>query len=269
MGNACKFTERGEIMLRVEGEKREGDLFNLTFSLADTGIGISKEGMKNLFKSFQQVDSSMTRRYGGTGLGLSISKRLAELMGGRMWVESEPGVGSTFFFTLQLKAGLLQPSAPDKESFAAKPQIRINTSATQTEADSGSNGSLLALHSVKILLVEDNQINQTVISFMLGRLGCRADVVENGIQALEASSKTKYDLILMDIQMPEMDGIEATRKLRDSLGAECPFIVAITANAMEGDREKFLALGFSGYLSKPLTQDGLQTILQSFLKLRS
>ena len=180
-------------------------------------------------------------------------------------MESEPGVGSTFFFTVQLKAGLLQPSIPVKESLAVRPQISINTSATQTETDIGSSGSLLTLHPVKILLVEDNQINQTVISLMLARLGCHADVVVNGIQALEASSKTKYDLILMDVQMPEMDGIEATRKLRESLGAECPFIVAITANALEGDREKFLALGFSSYLSKPLTQDGLQTILQPFL----
>jgi signal transduction histidine kinase/CheY-like chemotaxis protein len=249
IGNACKFTQRGKIMLTVQEGGRKGDLITLTFSLADTGIGISKEGMENLFKSFQQVDSSMTRRYGGTGLGLSISKRLVELMGGKMWVESVHGVGSTFFFTVQLKEAL----------------VAATLSANQAVGERGFDCSPTALHPVKILLAEDNPINQTVISLMLARLGCRADVVENGIQVLESSSNTKYDLILMDVQMPEMDGIESTRKLRESLGKECPFIVAITANAMEGDREKFLAMGFNAYLSKPLTQDGLQKILQPFL----
>ena len=375
VGNAIKFTAQGEIVINVKCEHQDDDGCHLLFSVADTGIGIAPEAAGLLFQSFQQVDSSTTRRYGGTGLGLAISKRLATLMGGTMWVESKLGIGSTFFFS-----AVMRPSdAPDPENQQHDPALLNSCSVlivddnatnrrileaqltiwgmTPTIAASGrealqklsqqrfdcalldfqmpemdgvtlareiskqvgiplillsSSGErligeegalfeaqvpkpirqsallnallriarvrqplvqqpvekqfdtgLAAEKPLRILLAEDNAVNQKVALLMLSRLGYTADLAVNGLRVLDALGKSQYDLILMDIHMPEMDGIEAARIIRERYRDKKPTIIALTAEALEGDRERFLALGFDNYLSKPLKPKALQEMLKS------
>jgi signal transduction histidine kinase/DNA-binding response OmpR family regulator len=376
IGNAVKFTTAGEIVVNVVLEEQEKSGNRLLFSISDTGIGIAKEGLQKLFGAFTQVDISTTRKYGGTGLGLAISRRLAEMMGGKMWAESEPEKGSTFFFTALLPsapaeksvhvnqratgviktlsvlvvddnatnrkvlegqlrnwrmlativssptealaclaersydlalidyqmpgmdgvtlakkireqsamplillsssgetitgadAGLFQAQLlkPIKHSLLFAAILRL-TGATQTKAlvapgkhfDSG----LAAEKPLRILLAEDNPINQKVGRKMLGQLGYTIDLSKNGREEVEAVATATYDLVLMDIQMPEMDGIEAARLIRQQMDGRSPYLVALTAEALEGDRERFLASGFDAYLSKPLQAAPLQALLRS------
>jgi signal transduction histidine kinase/CheY-like chemotaxis protein len=379
IGNAIKFTAQGEISINVESKGQEDNAYNLLFAVTDTGIGISKEGIEKLFKSFQQVDTSTTRRYGGTGLGLVISKRLAEFMGGTIWVESDPGSGSSFFFSVILKSS--EEPAPDHQLpdcsvLVTHTALVVDDNATNrrileiqlkiwgmkpTLASSGADGlrkiadqnfdvalidfqmpemdgvtlareirkrtqtpllllsssgeiitgkdanlfqfqiskpirhsalfnallkivgtkpreplkisekkfeSVMATeHPLRILLAEDNSVNQQVGLLMLSRLGYIADLAVDGQWALNAVEKVRYDLILMDNQMPNMDGVEAARIIREKLGAKSPCIIALTAEALEGDKQRFLDLGFDGYLSKPLQthtlRDALMTVKSS------
>jgi CheY-like chemotaxis protein len=372
IGNAIKFTAQGEIAINVEckGEKEKG--YDLLFSVTDTGIGISKEDTEKLFKAFQQVDTSTTRRYGGTGLGLVISQRLAELMGGTIWVESEPGLGSSFFFSVSMEAA--QAAVPDHQSpdssvLLSHSVLIIDDSATNrrildiqlkmwgmiptctsgaadalrkieeedfdlilidfqmpemdgvtlaTEirrrrptplillsssgeliageeaelfqaqiskpikhssmfnallkvlrtkpeqlpeiAQKSSQASMAAKHPLRILLAEDNIVNQQVGLLMISQMGYSADLVPDGQLAVNAVDKVQYDLILMDIQMPNLNGIDAARKIRKKLGESCPLIFALTAEALEGDKQRFLGLGFDGYLSKPLQSHTLKMV---------
>jgi signal transduction histidine kinase/DNA-binding response OmpR family regulator/HPt (histidine-containing phosphotransfer) domain-containing protein len=378
LSNAVKFTERGEVVVELAADRvppdAEGQLHRLHFTVRDTGIGIPPDRMDRLFQSFSQVDASTTRRYGGTGLGLAISKRLSEMMGGTMWATSEPGVGSSFHFTIQAAAAPapahayldeMQPALQDKrvlivddnatnrrilsrqvemwhmlpqatasprqaldwlragetafdvaildmqmpdmdgltlageirrgeppnvklplimltslghretkagsEAFAAfltkpvKPSalfdvligvvtgqpIRVlpgqAAEEPQFDADMGRNWPL------RILLAEDNATIQKLTLKVLERLGYRADVAANGLEVLQALNRQAYDVVLMDIQMPEMDGLEATRRLRRELPpAQQPHVIAMTANAMQGDREMCLAAGMDDYISKPV-----------------
>ncbi len=373
IGNAIKFTPQGEIVVNVECESRDDRGCHLRFSVKDTGIGISREGIERLFQSFQQVDTSTTRRYGGTGLGLVISKRLAELMGGTIWVESEPEAGSTFFFTTVMQASelpdpedqqfdpallesrsvlivddnatnrgileaqlknwgmtpvsaatgeealqrinqqrfavaLLDFQMPEMDGVTLAREIRkqmdtplilLSSSGETLSAEDSAlfkfqipkpirhaalfnallrlanveplpsqktskklfDGGLAARHPLRILLAEDNAINQKVGLKMLSQLGYTADLAVNGLRVLEALNKTQYDLIFMDIQMPEMGGIETTGIIRERFDGHHPSIVALTADALEGDRERFLGLGFDDYLSKPLQPKALQDML--------
>jgi signal transduction histidine kinase/CheY-like chemotaxis protein len=375
LGNAFKFTPEGEIAVNVECKGREEKGCRLLLSVTDTGIGISKEGIEKLFQAFQQVDTSTTRRYGGTGLGLVISKRLAEFMGGTIWVESVPGSGSTFFFSvllkvsdapvrahqspepgvlgshtalivddnatnrrileIQLKIWGMKPSSasggteglrkmteqnfdvvlidfqmPEMDGVTLAREIRERTQTplillsssgemiTGRDADlfqiqiskpirhstlfnallniTGTvsrqpvritekkfDGTLAAKHPLRILLAEDNAVNQQVALLMLSLLGYSVDLAADGQGALHSVEEAEYDLILMDIQMPNMNGIDAARIIREKLGAKCPSIVALTAEALEGDKQRFLALGFDGYLSKPLQTQSLQNALKS------
>jgi len=371
IGNAVKFTSRGEIVLDI---RRQPDSSQLLFTLTDTGIGIPPEAMPHLFQSFRQVDSSTTRRFGGTGLGLAISRRLVELMGGAIWVESLPGEGSTFFFTLSLAAapsqgaigtpavsnrfgpckvlvvddnatnrrildiqleawgmtpvpfssarealealdkhdfdvGLIDLQMPEMDGIALARKIRERSSiplillSSLGKTEVGADGSLFAAqvpkpikqsalfdalqqvagshrtgsaataparninadfaahHPLRILLAEDNLVNQKVGLMMLASFGYHADLVGDGAAAVAAHARTRYDLILMDIQMPEMDGATAARAILDAGGPHTPHLVALTANALKGEREKFLQLGFHGYLSKPLQFQFLQEAL--------
>jgi PAS domain S-box-containing protein len=396
LSNAVKFTQEGEVVLSVEANHKDNEglvpvpdcdglpTYELHMAVRDTGVGISEEGRRRLFHSFSQVDASTTRRYGGTGLGLAISKRLAELMGGRMWVESESGIGSTFHFTILAQAAP-SPSRPYLETnqphLAGKRLLIVDDNATnrsiltlqaqswgmlpsayasgrealvQVQADvpfdvaildmqmpdmdglmlaeqiqghrdaqalplvlftslgrqevnpqgveiatflhkpikpSQLYNALLALFAeqeegqrrpsiregaatsfdaglgqrlpLHILLAEDNTVNQKVALRMLERMGYRADVVANGLEVLEALQRQRYDVILMDVQMPEMDGLEASRLIHENWPAEqCPCIVAMTANAMQGDREECLAAGMHDYLTKPIQVTALQEALE-------
>jgi len=374
LGNAAKFTEQGEAVLSVRAETSEAGRCQLSFSVRDTGIGIPAEAMGRLFRSFSQVDASTTRKFGGTGLGLVISMRLAEMMGGRMWVESEEGVGSTFSFTIVVDALVSKPRlflATGKGQLEDKRLLIVDDNATNRRiltgfangwgmsaraAASGAealaclaageefdaavldlqmpemDGGMLAaeirkhrtagelpfvllsslgrrefvsrpelfaafltkpvkpsllfealvdlfhvhdVHKVlrhalpepgnaarrseRVLLAEDNAVNQKVAVSMLAKLGYRADVAANGKEVLEALERQAYDIVLMDVHMPEMDGLEATRQIRgrQRAGTARPWIIALTANAMQGDRALCLAAGMDDYISKPITLDEL------------
>ncbi|TMC94653.1 MAG: response regulator [Chloroflexi bacterium] len=397
LSNAVKFTQEGEVVLSVEARRtgedggahtqewNGGSVYKVHFAVRDTGIGISEEGMNRLFQSFSQVDASTTRRYGGTGLGLAISKRLAELMGGTMWVGSEPGVGSTFHFTIlaqaalarshpyqdpnqphlagkrilivddnatnrsiftlqtqswgmlphacasgrealaQVQAGasfdvaVLDMQMPDMDGLTLAEQIHryldgqmlplvMLTSLGRREVDtrgiefaaflnkpikpSQLYNTLISLCAeqehiqpllrradtadlqfdamlgerlpLRILLAEDNTVNQKLALLLLQRMGYRADIAANGLEVLEALQRQSYDMILMDVQMPEMDGLEATRAIHESWPTEQqrPRIVAMTANAMQDDREECLTAGMDDYLTKPIQVKALQVALE-------
>ncbi|SDR70386.1 PAS domain S-box protein [Opitutus sp. GAS368] len=379
LGNALKFTAQGEVLLTVRPGAMEGETAELVFSVKDTGIGIPPEGIRRLFQSFSQVDASTTRRFGGTGLGLAISKRLAELMGGRMWVESEPGRGSTFSFTVRI--GVV-PSKPriytggTKAALQGRRLLIVDDNATNRrilgdlarkwdmtsvavehpaealsllrqrevfdvaildmqmpEMDGGTLAGeirklrppedlpLILLSSLgrredtahlftanlskpvkpsqlydvlaklfwrggdaapeksaptpaaksgdacfmdRILLAEDNVVNQKVALSMLQKLGFRADVAANGLEVIAAVERQPYDVIMMDVQMPEMDGLEASRRLGELRPdpAQRPWIIALTANAMQGDREMCLAAGMDDYISKPIKRGDLLAAIE-------
>ncbi|MGE5093807.1 MAG: response regulator [Betaproteobacteria bacterium] len=377
LSNAVKFTRRGEVVVNVEASRSGQADYELHFSVSDTGIGISAEERDKLFKPFSQVDASTTREYGGTGLGLVISKRLAEMLGGRIWVESTPGRGSTFHFTVLANKGeplqhsyldgqpalagkrmlivddnttnrrvlvkhalkwgmlpqavaspqealdlvrhghafdlaILDMSMPHMDGVQLARAIRqlrdakslplvLLSSMGQRQRSGAMEEALFAAHlhkpikvsqlfdtlmtliggeaakepasateprlaerlPLKILVAEDNVVNQKVVLRMLAHLGYIADVAATGHEVLDALERQDYDVVLMDIQMPDMDGIEATRRIIERHPAtRRPRIIAMTANALRGDRERFLAAGMDGYLSKPLDISGLAVALQ-------
>lgn len=371
LSNGVKFTEKGEVVVSVDLERalQDGRLM-VRFAVQDSGIGIPKDRLDRLFRLFSQVDASTARRYGGTGLGLAISRRLSEMMGGEICVESVAGEGATFTFTIQAaaaaqpevfvalagKQALLVSGNGTNQRFLAQrlqafqvvlttavsPQAWLNYSLTHVDlllldfnhlpidlpliiqkqqaqnpalpivmlmgwgqrlpdflADLGATAvslpiraqqlynSLTALwhltpvshaqpsdtaynqamaqeHPLRILIAEDNLINQKVVSRMLARLGYQAQVVENGLEVVQALAQRPYDLVLMDVQMPEMDGVAATQQIRQTLPPENqPFIVAMTANAMRGDREQYLAIGMNDYMSKPIRIEALVAVLKT------
>jgi signal transduction histidine kinase/ActR/RegA family two-component response regulator len=246
VGNAIKFTARGEVVIRaMRLKKGEGQSAWLRFEVQDTGVGIPPEKQAGIFDAFTQADSSVTRQYGGTGLGLAICKRLVELMGGQIGVYSQPGQGSCFWFEVPLP--VIQENAPEET----------------TAQPSGSALNSHELDGVRVLLVEDNPVNQKVAIRMLQKLGCVVELAENGQQALEKLERASYDIVLMDMQMPVMDGLTATRLLRqrEQQTGHHQVVIALTANAMQTDRELCLDAGMDDYLSKPLTLDALQVML--------
>ena len=382
LSNAVKFTQEGEIIVSVTAHQLTSNQYEIQFAVRDTGIGIPTDRIDRLFKSFSQVDSSTTRKYGGTGLGLAISKRLSEIMGGRMWVESQPGSGSTFYFTIVARSvPKASPIYLEQEhlSLAGKRLLIVDDNATNRQiltlqaqswgmlahaADSGEaalewlrageiydvaildmqmpaidgltlareirqmperqqlplvlltsidvpstdiqasgvvfaalltkpikqsqlynallcvfggqfcvakpsrptsslvDGKLAERLPLRILLAEDNVVNQKVALHLLQRMGYRADVAGNGLEVLEALQRLPYDVVLMDVQMPEMDGLEATRRIvQNWKPAERPRIIAMTANAMQGDREMCLEAGMDDYISKPIRVEQLVAAL--------
>ncbi|HBC41325.1 MAG TPA: hypothetical protein DCZ88_05325 [Pseudanabaena sp.] len=282
--NAIKFTSHGSVNISVtqspvsyyercdlRNHREESQLLRtIQFAVKDTGIGIPSERLHRLFQPFSQVDASTTRQYGGTGLGLAISKRLCELMGGTMWIESQHLKGSTFYFTITVpESNFSYSHSNNGSSFATKyPFIGSTTrhsSSERYQQNYSFDPRMARNHPLRILLAEDNVINQKVTIHILQRMGYRADVVANGLEVLAALCHQTYDVVFMDMQMPEMDGLEATRQIYENLQTgnliHRPRIVAMTANAMQGDREVCLAAGMDDYLSKPIQNGELVRVL--------
>ena len=266
LGNAVKFTAHGEVAVRVRVDAEETTMATLRFTVKDTGIGFRQDRAAALFEPFVQADGSSTRRYGGTGLGLTISRQLVEMMGGRIGADGEAGKGSTFWFTAVFE---MQPERKKQ------PPANIPIEAKQVGLApilplSCDQPSVVERNSrARILLVEDNLTNQEVAVAMLRKLGYSAHLVTDGVEALQALRQTDFDLVLMDCEMPEMDGYEATRRIRDhrtgTLNPHIP-IVAITAGAMTGDREKCLDAGMSDYIAKPIELWQLTEAMQKWLR---
>ena len=253
LSNAVKFTDQGEVFLEVSRlDETDGEM-NLQFLVRDTGIGISEEARQNLFQSFTQADASTTRRFGGTGLGLAICRRIVELLGGTINVTSVLGKGSAFTFNLQFT-----------KQKAVVPPINGPVFAPSCNGVHAPAFSAIA-NGHRVLLAEDNKINQLVGVKQLKKLGYTVDVVANGLEAVEAWKREKYGIILMDCQMPEMDGYEASRKIRElemDLNLPPARIIALTAHALQGARELCLAAGMDDYISKPVDQVELKSALE-------
>jgi PAS domain S-box-containing protein len=259
LGNALKFTTQGKVALTVTVEKPTGTHVRLSFRVVDTGIGIPEDKLGLLFDKFSQVDSSTTRRFGGTGLGLAISKQIVELMGGTIGVNSEQGRGSEFWFSaqfatatsLRLEAGADRPAPASRRLVEATPPRTLP-------------------RLTRVLLVDDNATNREVGIGILRNLGVAADVACDGKQALEALAKVAYTLVFMDVQMPEMDGLEATRAIRSgnshALNPNLP-VIAMTAHAMPGDKEMCLRAGMTDYIAKPITPNTVLNVVEKWLPL--
>jgi PAS domain S-box-containing protein len=257
--NALKFTEQGEVVMEISLQEETASQAGLHFAVRDSGIGIPADRLARLFQSFSQVDASTTRKYGGTGLGLAICKQLTELMGGRIGVKSDPGRGSTFWLDLtfekQAQCQMAVNSQPTggKADQTAPPAPRLTLSASSQPQ--------------RVLVAEDNPINQKLAKRLLEKLGCYVDAVANGLEAVQATADIPYDLVLMDMQMPEMDGLEATASIRlreQGTGKHLP-IIALTANAMQGDRDLCLEVGMDWYLSKPIQPQELVSAIDLVL----
>jgi two-component system, sensor histidine kinase len=249
VGNALKFTESGHIRVTVTEGSRRGAISHLRFSVADTGIGIPPDQHTAIFEAFRQADGSTTRKFGGTGLGLAISSMLVQLMGGQLTVESEPGSGSTFRFDLKLP--IVQQSSPEPE---AHPSAVADPAPAAVPAVQSDGTSGVTVRSRKILLVEDNVVNQHVASSLLSKRGHHVTIARDGAEALARLEAEAFELVLMDLQMPGMSGLEATAAIRRrerGTGSHVR-IVAMTARAMASDRDQCLAAGMDGYLSKPI-----------------
>lgn len=245
IGNAVKFTYSGSVTVRVERiDDKDKEPLKLRFTVRDTGIGIPKEKMPLLFEPFSQLDHFMTRNYEGTGLGLAITKRLVGLMGGRIWVEPQDEPGAKFVFELPF------------------PEIQQPDDAGPAATEEQNSGRKL-----NILIAEDNDINQIVIQKMLEKMGHATRVVSNGLEVLQAIAYEAFDIIFMDVHMPEMNGFEATRIIKSTVPADkCPVIVAVTANALKGDRENCLREGMDDYISKPIKNSVVAEVINKYFQ---
>jgi len=250
IGNAIKFTDKGSVTISVRKIKSHDKKVILQFDIEDTGIGMPEENLNKLFKSFSQLDNSSTRQFGGTGLGLVISKKLVEMMGGKIWVSSKLGIGSTFSCTAIFESA----ENPQTDSQQIKEDL------TEIQRD--------AARKYMVLLAEDEEINRKVAIYFLQKMGCHVIAAANGKEAIELFEKCEIDLILMDVQMPEMDGFSATKQIRqlESFKNKSIPIIAITAYALKGDKEKCIEAGMDDYLMKPINPEELHEKLDKWLK---
>ncbi len=246
LNNALKFTEKGSVKLKVTNLHKNSNAVDLKFEVIDTGIGITKHDQNKMFQEFAQADTSTTRKHGGTGLGLTISKKLSELLGGEIGMESEINKGSSFWFTIKAEEGKILSKPVEIDRLIDLPK------------------------NIKILLAEDNLINQKVSSIMIHQLGLSCDIAENGQHAIELHDKNNYDIIFMDILMPIMDGLEATNLIRkketELKKLKSTTIIALTANAFKEDIENYLSNGMDFYLSKPLRNADVLNVLSQIFK---
>jgi len=249
LGNAVKFTERGSISLRCQVLEQGSKNLLVRFEVRDTGVGIPKDQLAHIYTAFEQADGSTTRRFGGTGLGLAINRHLAELMGGLVGVESEPGVGSLFWFTARLQLAA-NPSVP--------PPVKPTHSSAEAQLREQHAGA-------RVLLADDNFVNQEVARELLHSVGLQVDVADTGLRAVNMAEQRRYDLILMDMQMPEMDGLQATRAIRAKPRLASVPIIAMTANAFDEDREACLAAGMNDHVGKPVEPAALYDTLLRWL----
>jgi len=243
VGNAIKFTDEGFVSVHVSAVNEINGVQRVTFSVRDTGIGISEEALSQLFKPFSQVNNTAMRKYGGTGLGLSICKKLVEMMNGRIWAASIEAEGSVFSFSL--------PLSVESRLAAEKEPVVIHDN--------------YQFQPVEILLAEDNKMNQLIAKKIFSKIGCTIDIADNGKIAVEMAAAKKYDLIFMDMQMPEMDGLEAARCIIDGSGENAPPIVAMTANVMSEDEFKCKQAGMKDFISKPFTIERLENVIKKWV----
>ena len=248
LSNALKFTDKGRIHLQVQSVNNGSQL---QFSVKDSGIGMNAEQCLNLFKPFSQVDESSSRKYGGAGLGLSICKNLVELMGGTIWVESIPSQGTTFHFTIDC----IDPEFTIRDEDAKALKLQSNSGV---ETEGPAHPPLL---NKRVLVVDDHKLNRMVALEMLKKWGAKVSLAENGLEAVKACLSETFDIVLMDLQMPEMDGFEATAKILSELGDSAPPIVAVTASASEQDRVEILGAGMREHVIKPFKKETLIQIL--------
>jgi CheY-like chemotaxis protein len=255
VSNAIKFTENGTIVITVSSQllEQSTNTHELRFDVRDTGIGICDQQISRLFKAFSQADKSITRQYGGTGLGLVICKQLCELMGGTISVTSTVGVGSTFSFSI---IGQAIADNPDMNNAEA-----ITTNLNDKKILSRLDQNFANQHPFRILVVEDNPVNQQILLLMLDKLGYTPQAFSNGLEALTNLAEQSYDVIIMDIEMPIMDGLTASRKIRE-LPSRTPWIIGLSANAFTESREIALAAGMNDYLTKPLQVEGIVSALE-------
>ncbi|HLN33358.1 MAG TPA: ATP-binding protein [Gemmataceae bacterium] len=257
IGNAVKFTQRGEVVLQVETESQMDEEADLHFRVIDTGIGIPRDKYHAIFEAFVQADSSTTRKYGGTGLGLAICARLVAMMAGKIWVESVVGQGSTFHFTARFKVAKAPVQLPPEVP------VRLHDLPVLIVDDNATDGR----QRLDILLAEDNLVNQLLARRLLEKLGHRVEVAATGMEALAALERQHFDLVLMDVQMPELGGFEATARIRDrekATGGHMP-IIAMTAHALKGTRERCLEAGMDSYVGKPIDLAGLQQAIHEII----
>ncbi|MGY6530876.1 MAG: ATP-binding protein [Cyanobacterium sp.] len=270
IGNGLKFTKEGGVTVEVTNDDgdEEGN-YLIQFLVKDTGIGIAKENQEKLFNPFVQADGAINRRYGGTGLGLVISRRLARLMGGDIWFSSEWGIGSSFYFTIKVLKAMVQESTPMPVSVSNAPldeqKLLMNSNnkekvadevyskkATVEKSNSGFKSVSKQDKNLRILVAEDNLVNQKVALLLLKKLGYAPDLAVNGLKVLEAFENNCYDIVLMDMQMPEMDGLSATQWIRENVShSKQPYIIAMTANATKADEKRCFDVGMDDYISKP------------------
>ncbi len=242
IGNAIKFTDEGSVSLHVSAETLNSNMQTVTFRVKDTGIGISEEALSQLFKPFTQVNTTALRKYGGTGLGLSICKKLVELMGGRIWAESKESAGSAFSFSLPL----------------------VLAAADTKEYESITASHVYKYRPLNLLLAEDNKMNQLIARKTFKKIGYDVDIADNGLIALEMVRQKNYDLIFMDLQMPEMDGLQAAQQIIDTYGNQAPPIIAMTANVLSEDEQKCKEAGMCDFVSKPFTIERLENVVNKW-----
>ncbi|MFZ1527853.1 MAG: ATP-binding protein [Ferruginibacter sp.] len=244
--NAIKFTDKGHISINVKATALSDTSVTIRFGVRDTGIGIPTDKLSSIFQRFEQAEADTTRKYGGTGLGLSIVKNLVEMQGGSMSVTSEPGKGSEFYFTITYEIG---------NEFAGDMHAEYQKNSLPASAANSSS-----LKTLKVLAAEDNKMNQLLLTMLLEQWKINVDIVENGELVLEKLATGDYDLVLMDIQMPLMDGYTAVKKIRSELKSNIP-VVAMTANVLPGEKEKCLEAGMNGYISKPINEPELYSLM--------